>query len=338
MYDVDSGFTAGPAAALAERVESVTMPVLGIPTRFESNAREVIAIAEEAFAAWRVLESDPAWITAYPARVRVVVREGGGEEPGGHAALRWEFPEKGVYRFTTPGGSEGHSDSRARRAHAVVSPALVADRQHFRYGVLEALTMAVLTGLDREPLHAAAIVRGGTALLLAGRSGVGKSTLTYASARAGLKVLAEDIVFLQKDPALRVWGMPGWLHLDPDARAHYPELREAMPTLRNNGKLKLAVPLHALGAVAARPVVERAGVCLLERGPGPASLVRLAPDEVVRALCTGLEEGFVLFEDSIGARVRLLARHGGWRLTLAGAPDDALPFLHRMFDAMDRGE
>lgn len=316
-----------------EELECVTMPVLGIPTRFESNAPEVIRIAEEAFAAWRMLEDDPAWITAYPARVRILVREGN-EGPDDHAPMDWATRGRG-WQVATP-GSRGFADPDRRESLAHVTTALVRDRDHFRYGVLEALTLALLTRFDREPLHAAGLVRGDTALLLAGRSGVGKSTLSYAAIRAGLKVLAEDIVFLQRDPVLRVWGMPGYLHPDPEARGYYPELGGTTTTLRANGKTKLALDVRTLGGMAPRPVVDRAGICLLERGEGGPRLAPLSPEEVATALSSDLEEGFDAFEDSIGSRIRLLAQRGGWRLTLGGAPDDALPLLHRMFDAVER--
>jgi hypothetical protein len=310
----------------------LVIPVLGIPTRFESNSPAILRVAEEAFGAWKVL-CDGQPLDGPPALVRIDMRPG---DEGGVARVptRWTPADGGAWRLETP-GSSGLSDPAARVARAAVTEALVADREHFRYGVLEALTLSLLTQYDRQPLHAAALVRGRTVLLLAGPSGMGKSTLVYAAVRAGLQVLAEDMVFLQLRPGLRVWGMPGYLHPDPGAREHFPELADSAPAVRANGKAKLALSLHALGAAAPWPVVERAGVCILERGTEGPSLVSLSAAEVERALTAEMEEGFDRFVDTIGAGIRLLAEHGGWRLTLAGPPDAALPLLAQMFDALD---
>ncbi len=310
----------------------LVIPVLGIPTRFESNSPAILRLAEEAFGAWKVL-CDGQPLDGPPALVRIDVRPG--DEGGAtRVPVRWTSAGGGAWRLETP-GSSGRADPAARASYGEVTEALVADREHFRYSVLEALTLSLLTQYDRQPLHAAALVRGRTALLLAGPSGVGKSTLTYAAVRAGFQVLAEDAVFLQIRPVPRVWGMPGYLHPDPAARDHFPELADCVPAVRANGKAKLALSLRELGAAAPWPVVERAGVCILERGTGAPSLVALSAAEVERALTAEMEEGFDQFEDTIGEGIRLLAEQGGWRLTLAGPPGAALPLLAQMFDALD---
>ena len=310
-----------------------TFPVLGIPTRFESDSPEVLRIAGEAFGAWRVLERDPGWIGTLQARVRIEVIPGE-EGPEDHAPLHFAMEGRSRLRFSSP-GSRGWSDAERREAHAVVTEGLVRDRQHFRYGVLEALALTLLTRLDREPLHAAALVRGDAALLLAGRSGVGKSTLAYAAVRAGLRVLTEDVVFLQLEP-FRAWGMPGYLHVPADSAVFFPELDGTAPAVRANGKIKIAVGLRERGALAPRPVVDRAGVCLLRRG-APAGVEPLSPAQVLHALAEHPEEGFDAFAATIGERIVRLAEHGGWRLTLPAHPADAIPLLHQMFDALDRG-
>ena len=320
--------------APAEAPCAATFPVFGIPTRFESNSPEVIRVAEEAFGAWSVLEREPSWIFARPVRVKVEVAPGD-EGAGGRARVEVGLPRPTRMVLTTP-GSRAWADAALREAAAEVTEALVRDREHFRSSVVEALTLFLLSRLDREPLHAAAVARGGAALLLAGRSGVGKSTLVYAAARSGLGVMAEDAVFLQLRP-FRVWGMPGHVHLTPASRAFFPELEGAAPTLRANGKTKIAVSLRALGAVAPRLVAERAGVCLLARGDGRPRLERLSSDEVARALTARLEPGFDHFAASIGERIRPLAERGGWRMTLPDFPPDALPLLHEMLDALEAG-
>jgi hypothetical protein len=315
-----------PLPARSARMESATYPVLGVPVRYESNSPDVLAVADEAFGSWRGAAPAPEWADAEPVRVRIHLQPG--PELAAPPTVRYRFREPHGASMRAP-GLRAFADIARRTATARVTTGMLKQRAHFRYAVLEAMTLWIVTGLDRQPVHAAAVVRGGTALLLAGPSGVGKSTLSYAAMRAGLDVLSEDCVFLQDAPVPRVWGLPGFVHLHPDAVRWFPELQGVSARIRNNGDLKLAMPSR--GAVVG---VERAGICLLARGPRPG-VERLAPGEVERAFVERLEEGFDRFAGSIGPRVRRLAEHGGWRMTLPLSPPDAVPMLMRMLDELD---
>ena len=196
--------------------------------------------------------------------------------------------------------------------------------------------MGLLSPLDRQPLHAAALVRGETTLLLAGPSGTGKSTLCYAGALNGFSVLSDDYVNLQRHPHPRVWGMPGHLHLPLEAREHFPALAQSRATLLSNGKEKIAINLREMRAEAPLPVVERAGVCVLTRtGEGP-TLMALSAEELQTRLLASPDYGFDQYTDTIGESVHQLAKNGGWVLDLGNRPDAAIPFLHEMFDEIDQ--
>lgn len=307
-----------------------TIPVLGFPVRFASNAPAVIETVEDAFGGWRVLEKAPALVERAGMDVTIVVQPGD-EGDGEHADI--------YYRVLSPlrvlfgsRGSIAYADPERREATGFVTTQLVADRQHFRYRILEAMTLAVLTPHDRQPVHAAALVRGGGAVVLAGPSGVGKSTLVYAAARAGIHVLAEDTIHLQASPGLRVWGLPGYVHLPEDSRTRFAELRDAAATLRANGKAKIPVDLRTLGALPDLPVVERATVCLLSRGQGGPTLRRLEGEAGVRRLTENLEEGFDLFADTIRTPIRKLLSGGSWSLELSEDPTEALPAIERVLE------
>lgn len=319
-----------PHPVRGHAMQSVTYPVLGIPVRYETSSPQVLDVAEEAFGAWRGARLAEEWIGADPVTVRLHL-EPGPELPDPPAGVRIRFREPHGILLRAP-GVRGYSDIRRRTAAARITTGVLKQRAHFRYSVLEAMTLWIVTGLDRQPVHAAAVVRGGTALLLAGPSGVGKSTLAYAAQRAGLGVLSEDCIFLQEAPVPRAWGLPGFVHLHPDAVRWFPELEGLSALVRNNGDLKLAVRSHGV-AVG----VERAGICLLARGPRPG-VRRLGAAEVERAFVENLEEGFDRFAGSIRPRVRRLAQHGGWRLTLPPSPLDAVPELMRMLDALNAGQ
>lgn len=310
------------------------LPVLGIPVRFESNSPAVIEIADGAMGVWRSLTALPELIAHRGVRVRVIVAQGD-EGTERHAPPRHYVPDDKRVIIATP-GSLGLVDAARREALVFATAALVADREHFRYTMLEAVTLSLLSRFDRVPFHAAALLRGESALLLSAPSGTGKSTIAYAAARAGLQVLAEDLVFLQRRPRLRVWGWPGALHLSPDAVRHFPELAGKHPELLANGKLKLALRAHELDAMPQLPVARRAGICLLSRAAGRTRLQQLGAEAVVEQLGGVREAGFDLFADVIGELLEALCRHGGWKLEVGGPPQTAVAALHEMLDHIDR--
>jgi hypothetical protein len=319
----------GPAAVPL----SLELPVLGLPTRFRTNHPAVLDAAERAFGAWRgqAVAADAA-VHAHPFEVRVEVVPG--EEvvdAHGHAPIRWTKEPDG-YRVETS-GSAGAVDHAARLSWARVTLALMRDREHFRFGMVEALALALLTAFDRTPFHAAGVVGPRRTVLLAGASETGKSTLSYAAVRAGLRILAEDAVFVQRSPRHRVWGFPGHVHLLDDALPGFPELDDATPSVVANGRRKRAVALPAGGPVVAHSAA-RTAICMLQPGDGPVSLEPLSPDEVVDAVLGRVEEGFSYFRPELAGIARhFAASGGGWRLRLSRNPDDALPFLLRLASA-----
>lgn len=326
----------GKDSAGAPLLLSVTLPVLGIPTRFETNSPAVMEVVVAAFGVWRSL--DAAAVAAEHAEPAVVwIEEVAGDEgPEPHASLGYELPRSSLIVIRTP-GSVGTADSAARRAFARVTSALVADREHFRYGMLEAMVLAIHTRHDREPLHAAALVRGGTVALLAGPVGVGKSTLCLAAAAEGMKLLAEDCVFLQRRPGLRIWGFPGHVHVRPDALTRVPDLPTSGTPLLASGEPKRAFRTADLGALPDCLHATRAVVCIIRRADGPGSMHALSPDAAAAALLDELEPGFDIFAATIGERVARLVEGGGWLLRLPASPSAGLALVHRAIDAFEAG-
>jgi hypothetical protein len=309
---------------------TTTIPVLGIPVTYESNDDAVIHAAEEAFGAWHIAEHVPQLLSEERVRVRVFV-EDGAEGRARHAPITYRMPDADRVLLRTP-GSIAVADVARRDGTAYVTRALVNDLAHFRYGVLEAITLVILTQLDRQPVHAAALTRDRCGLLLAGPSGTGKSTLTYAAIRHGFKVLAEDMVYVQLSPRLRVWGLPGHLHLPVSARQHFHELADSLPTLLANGKEKIAINLRTLNALPDMPVAPRAGICVLTRSGAAPSLETLSGDALTRIMTGRLEPGFDVFAETVAPAIRELARYGGWRLNLGDDPEEAIPLLETMFE------
>ena len=307
----------------------VTLPVLGLPTRFGTNEPAILDIVDEAFGVWRalaprdVLGADSSRV----AQVCVAVVPGVGgalDTEGGAITHEMSDDRRFVARST---GSVAASDPANRVATIRVTSALVADRERFRAEMLEAVVLAVLSCYDRYPVHAAAVAHHGHALLLAAPSGTGKSTLAYACHTAGLDLLGDDHVRVQLAPSLRVWGWPGRVRLLAETAAR---LGLAHSPLRlANGKLKALIDARD-GVTASRLVANEATVCVLSRDGGSISLEPLAPDALARALESQLAPGFDRFPAFWPRVVGALTGRGGWRLNLSHDVREAVPLVRKL--------
>lgn len=232
----------------------------------------------------------------------------------------------GVVRMITSGsamviegpGVQARAEPDLGRAICRVSPSYMADPERLREEVLEPLMLMLVTAQDRTPLHASAFIVNDLAIVLAGRSGAGKSCLARAADEAGHQLLTDDVVYVQRSPRLRVWGWPRAAHLlPPDAPG------EDWPIRIRNAKTKYAIPLRSASATAR--ACERAVLCVLARGETPA-LTPIDAQEARRRLWP-LDPGFDLLPHAIGASIETLAARGAWELRLSRNPDEALRLL-----------
>ena len=179
-------------------------------------------------------------------------------------------------------------------------------------------------------MHAGAVVHAGRAVLLVGTSTAGKSTLCYACLRAGLQLLAEDVVYVGLRGGLRLWGNPRSIHLLPDARRLFPELADCTPEIQANGKRKLAIDVAAFGADRVRRYADRAAVCLIQRHAGQASAIEpIDPQDAADAIARQREAGFDLHQGA-PAVAAALSERGAYRLHLGRALDQAVALLRQL--------
>lgn len=205
-------------------------------------------------------------------------------------------------------------------AHCLVSAGYLNDPAALRREVLDPLVLMLLTGRDRTPLHASAFIADGLAILLAGRSGAGKSCLALAADAAGFQVLSDDTVYVQLAPRLTIWGWPAAAHLLPD---DIPDL--AGPTRLRGGRLKHVVPLRSASQAAI--ACDQAVLCLLS--PPVAGGPALRPIEAaeVDARLWPLDEGFDLLAQPIARVLACLSARGAWDLRLSADPAEAVRLL-----------
>jgi hypothetical protein len=308
-----------------------TFPLLGVPVEIRSNSADVIAAAERAFGAWRALAPDLI-VQGQPAVVSVVVQPvdpallAGGPRP-------WVHRAHGRCFAASDGVNLLSAQYDAGRALAFIAPELLQREAQLRDNVLRLLGLLLVTQHDRLPVHAGAVVLHGLAILLAGPSTAGKSTLCYACLRDGFQLLAEDVVYISRSPALRVWGLPDQLHLLPDAVRFFPELNEVQPDIQANGKLKLGIETARFGPDRATRYAERAVVCVVGRHAGAETLLEPVESELaVAALSEDREPGFDLYEDA-GKAAGALVAQAAYRLTVGHDLSRAVEALRQLAEA-----
>jgi len=182
--------------------------------------------------------------------------------------------------------------------------------------LIDMLALFLVAQAGRIPLHASAAVHGKTAVVFAGRSGAGKSSMAFAASRAGMAVLSDDTVYVQSEP-LKVWGMPAAIHLLASGGVDCGNF----PLRYRGGKLK-----HALPVGRGVHQAEQAVLCVLTRGQEVA-FDPMEINEAVDMLTRDPEPGYGLYGSRSADAIRAIATRGCWKLTLSDEPSAAIATL-----------
>jgi hypothetical protein len=239
---------------------------LGHPVEVVSRRQEPL---EEALARWG------AWPQLFPERaptVTVEVHEG----PAAVAPPSFRTAGADMLLFSDP-ANLGSFSVEAKSALLRVSRRTLDQRSWFGYHLLQPL---VLTGLDMmffDPLHAACVARGDRSVILAGDSGAGKTTLSYACAKAGWTLISEDGVRLAGNGARKLVGGFWRLRLRQEARTLFPELRDVPVEPTPNGKPAMQLDAAERGLRTAWEA-DLGPVVFLSRRPGGAAISPFAPE------------------------------------------------------------
>jgi hypothetical protein len=121
---------------------------------------------------------------------------------------------------------------------------------YLRYHFLEAIALSMLSSCHVTPLHAACVELDGQGVLLCGNSGAGKSSLSFACARAGWKYISDDASYLvRKGGGRLIVGNSHQVRFRPSAAELFPELEGLSPTPRVTGKPSIEVPTALMPGV-----------------------------------------------------------------------------------------
>lgn len=316
--------TAPPARALRR-----DYPILGRRLALRCNDPRIATLADRAFGHWIDLPAaliDPA--PPVELTINVSPDQAGKPHPTHQIAHSWadgHFISASDDLLAVSNLAEGTGVAR-------LAPGALDDEARLIHHVLEAHALQLVTHTGRTPLHAAAVSDGRRAMLLAGPGGAGKSTLCYALVRAGWRLIADDVSFLEITAAPRVWGNTTHIRLLPDAAGLFVELARLQPQRLPNGKVKLEAP-------APRRAPVGLPCALVVIGPGRETAPALMPttaEAAIDALFANVGPGFDRYP---GARAEALAiaRHCAVaRLIPADDPNASALTLTRWFES-ERG-
>jgi hypothetical protein len=322
-----------PEATLTNRIDpllcdielalSATFHPVGFPLHLTTNSQHVLDGAAESFAPFRREFDTP------PLDFRVVVESP--VEPSGGPSTEPRVRKQGRHlHFVSDAHNFAAGDCVTLAATFNLSAATAADHPRLRSFYLEALAYMLLTQRYVVSLHAGCVARKGEGILICGRSASGKSTLSFACARAGFTFVADDCTWLPLDSSLVAIGKPHMVRFRPDAARHFPELEGHLAGLRPNGKLSIEVPTSLF------PGVRTAGRCPIRRlvfldreSDGPARLDRMRPGDAVPPLLADLPSYGPEVNAAHETAIHQLASLPAWRLRYRTL-DDAIRLLSEL--------
>ena len=231
-----------------------------------------------------------------------------------------------------------HIDLSARRAVAVLAPALAAQPHLVSLYLLNTILTNFFIADGYAMLHASCLLQGQRALLLMAPHNTGKSTTALRLILSGHRLLSDSMVFLSPcsaEPLLL--GFPiGKIKLRGDMLGHFPELRPLLSTEQVRGETKYAVDLRHLDPTlthddAVSPAV--IDLCLLRRSADadthlqPASYDSILDAALVNSL---FYDTPAVWRRNLALIHRLLERASFYDLAIGSDADGIVAALTRL--------
>ena len=247
---------------------------LGFQLELSTNSPDVLEAAEES---WGGQSRD---FAAEPLIMRVIV------QPEGELSHEAKFRKQGhLYCVVSDADNFAHIDLRSQFAVIHVSEKTAADHSWLRWFFVESSAYLMLCQRHVVMVHAGCVARDGAGLLLCGASEAGKSTLSYACARAGWTWIADDCTCLLPDSTERIAiGRSRQARFRIDAPALFPELERFTARERPTGKIGIEVDMAAIPGIQTARRAPIAALAFLDRRSGPAGAHAISDEEAIDRL------------------------------------------------------
>jgi hypothetical protein len=294
---------------------------LGFAVEIITNEQAVLDAANDSWASLRPRQSNSM------VQIRIGVSAGGGDECPPTPVSR---ANRYLSSIVADADNQAILDLKAGFASVWLNQATIRHRLYLRYHFLEGAAFILLCASVVTGLHAACVSRHGRGVLLCGDSGAGKSSLSYACARAGWTYTSDDASYLLHDTAQpRVVGNSHQVRFRPTAAALFPELEGRALTPRAEGKPSIEVPISEFPGLITASEARIDFIVYLNRGASeigelvqlpdgaamerirkdlyPIDEIRAVHDKAVQILCgvPSYELRYRDFEQAIGQLDRL---------------------------------
>ncbi len=255
----------------------------GKPLLVRSNSIAILSHVVSFFSPWTgAVPEDPA------AELRLMRREDCGDPVESSSWFRGR-DYFAMARFT-------HADTvwfnlHTRRACGLFSDDIVSDEFRWHKDILPVIIGILAPVIDVVPVHAACLAKNGSGVLLAGPSGVGKSTLTVTLARLGYSLLADDWTYLaETEDSIGAWSLPVPVKLLPDAICYFPEIASYSCGESLNGEIAYEVSPQKCFNLSREDRCGIRHIVLLERRQQPGiSIVPVTATETISHFCSEIE-------------------------------------------------
>jgi hypothetical protein len=190
--------------------------------------------------------------------------------------------------------------------------ATAENQEYFRQCLLDVMIYPLLEVRHLITLHAACVMFRGQGILLAGNSGAGKSSLSYACARRGWTFVSDDAsAFHRTSPDPKVIGHPQKFRFREPVGQLFPEFRGLRSTLRAYGKPTIEVNTRLLENIVTAEESSVDAIVFLNRAAyksGPPVILPVSREEAWKRLCFSVWAlQMPEFEERLAALDRLLA-------------------------------
>ena len=161
------------------------------------------------------------------------------------------------------------SDINEGWTRIVLARATERHRNYLAYFWLGSAPLRHIAARLATPIHAACVSFEGRGMLLTGDSGAGKSSLSYACARAGWTYTTDDGSYLvHHENSITVTGNCHQVRFRPSAGELFPEIEGLEITPRAAGKPSIEMPTSALPWMTCAPTASIDYLIFLNRRAG----------------------------------------------------------------------
>jgi hypothetical protein len=247
----------------------------GFPVEISTNSETVLEVAAESWG-----QFTEHFQTA-PIRIQVGVMEGKSDECPPAPSPR---VQEHTFAFIADEENFGVIDMAQGFCGLWLTHAAVANRSYLRHFFLECAIVCPIATRFTTGVHAGCVSRNGVGVLLCGDSAAGKSTLSYACARAGWTYTTDDSSFMVNDSEeMLVVGNCYQARFRPPASEFFPEIEGREITKRAQiGKPSIELNPTTLPGIRVSQTAEVKHLVILNRREGINAPLRPYSKEVLR--------------------------------------------------------